>query len=378
MNSETLTRSLREHAVSKGIAIIGFTNANPVECLPWSVGAQPGRYTPCNETKIADWVYDPRIVLEDANSVIIAGMYMYGFEKIIPSTPGTPRGKIGPWTRAYWEASQYAANVIINFLKDKGYNAVFTNCLPYRTLAVKAGIGNIGKNGFVYTKEYGSYLRLTCVVTDAILDWVDNGTVSENDCGNCEICIKSCPTGALKGPGQYDYDMCLHQWQQGKGIHGTNIPREDREKTENYLMRTGKCIEVCPRNAALKPRGPFPFEVEDKPDSPELIPLVLADEEEYKRRLPFHTYKYGVENIRRDAVIALGNIGDPAAVPVLIEALNKMPLRIRALSAWSLGKIGGREAYNALLAAKKAEKEKEVLEEIEAAINMILKNDNVK
>ena len=52
MNSETLTRSLREHAVSKGIAIIGFTNANPVECLPWSVDAQPGRYTPCNTQKL--------------------------------------------------------------------------------------------------------------------------------------------------------------------------------------------------------------------------------------------------------------------------------------------------------------------------------------
>ncbi len=372
MDKTRLSKELTEHAKNHGIDLVGFTSSRPVECLPWSVDRVKGNYAPCNATKIDDWVYDPSIVLPGSKSVVIMGMYMYGVDKIIPSEPGIPRGKTGPWTRAYTAASKYPSEIITAFLKQRGYQAIFSNQLPYRTLALRAGLVNIGNNGFAYTKEFGSYIRLSCVVTDAELDSTDNGPVrSSNNCGRCSICKDICPTGALKGPHNYDYGLCLHQWNQGKGIHGTRIPRDDREKTGRYLMRTGLCLEMCPKNRKLIPRGPLPFELEDKPDSPELIPLVLASDDEYKRMLPYNVYKYGTENLRRDAVIALGNIGDPAAVNVLVKALKSMPAEIRCLAAWSLGKIGGTESYESLKRATEQEQDQEVQEEIAAAQKMI-------
>jgi epoxyqueuosine reductase QueG len=104
-------------------------------------------------------------------------------------------------------------------------------------------------------------------------------------------------------------------------------------------VRCGHCLEVCPKNRKLTPRGSLPYQREDKPDSPELIPLVLADDEAYERMLPATVVKYGVKNIRRNVYIALGNIGDPAAIPVLQEALTVMPDELQKLATWAIQKI---------------------------------------
>lgn len=368
-----LTQALYDFAKGKEIDLVGITNAEDIVCIPWKYDRDPGHYMPCRRTKTGDNTYSPKAVMPFAKAVIITGMYMFGFDKIIPGTRGCPRGNIGPWTRGYVEAGRYATDCVTEFLQEKGYEAVFTNELPYRTLAVKCGLGSIGKNGFLYHENMGSYIRMGCVLTDAPLETADRGTESSNTCGRCRICIDSCPTGALKGRNDYDADYCLHLWLQGQGIYGESIPAGERHKCLNYLMRTGRCLEVCPRNRHLRPRKAFPFKSEDKPDSPELIPLVLADDEEFKARLPFHVYKYGIEYIRRNVIVALGNAKDPAAVEALSRGLAALSDKARGLCAWALGEIGGREAEACLAEAAQKEMKAEVQKEISMALNKLSK-----
>lgn len=377
MEDADLTKRLFQYAKEKEIDLIGATDAGCFICRPWKYDQNLSHYLPCKKTEIAPNTYDPRVVMPQAKAVIIVGMYMYGFDKIIPDTPGIPRGNIGPWTRGYVEAGRYAVDKVESFLAKEGYHTVFSNEIPYRTLAVKCGLGAIGKNGFLYHENMGSYIRLGAVLTDAPIEKADMGTESRNDCGRCKVCINNCPTGALRGENDLDADYCLHLWQQGQGIYGECIPPEERHKCGNYLMRTGGCLSICPRNRNLVPRERFPFEAENKEDSPELIPLVLAEEAEYMERLPYHVYKYGITSIRRDAIIALGNSKDPAAVPVLIKGLKQLSGIAKGLCAWALGEmedvraIKMAEVINALEQEMQEETDMLVCEEISSAVKKL-------
>jgi arylsulfatase A-like enzyme/HEAT repeat protein len=74
--------------------------------------------------------------------------------------------------------------------------------------------------------------------------------------------------------------------------------------------------------------------------------------------------------IRRDVVAALAELGDPAAVATLAERLvGDEYVPVRAEAALALGRIGGSQAHDALLAARKREQEAVV----QAAIDRALK-----
>jgi epoxyqueuosine reductase len=252
---DNLTQALHDFAKRKEIDLLGVTNADDIVCLPSEYDSDPAHYAPCRRTKIRDNTYSPKVIMKSVKAVIITGMYMFGFDKIIPGTLGCPRGNIGPWTRAYVEAGRYATDQVMSFLQNMGYKAVFTNELPYRTLAVKCGLGSIGKNGFLYHEKMGSYIRMGCVLTDAPLETEDHGTQSSNTCGKCNICINACPTGALRGQNDYDADYCLHLWLQGQGIYGENKLilkiKDNGIGVEPQLIEKLQSGEYAPKNTGI-------------------------------------------------------------------------------------------------------------------------------
>lgn len=63
--------------------------------------------------------------------------------------------------------------------------------------AVLCGGGTIGKSGLFLHKEHGGAVRLGTILTN-----FDFGIVNElpdSICDSCEICVKSCPAGAIYG-----------------------------------------------------------------------------------------------------------------------------------------------------------------------------------
>lgn len=69
--------------------------------------------------------------------------------------------------------------------------------VPHRELAVQAGLGIIGKNFLVITPAFGPRVQLTTVLTTMpfLPDSLDSNF---NPCKFCNICVKACPTNALK------------------------------------------------------------------------------------------------------------------------------------------------------------------------------------
>ncbi len=104
-----------------------------------------------------------------------------------------------------------------------------------------------------------------------------------------------------------------------------------------------------------------------------LIPLLTITEEEFQSYFAYNQIAMRPkEAIKRNAVLALGNIGDPRAVIPLIKVLQEddNPM-VRGHTAWALGKIGGEKAKFVLEKALKSEEDREVKEEIANALRMI-------
>ena len=347
MNTDTLTAELKEYALSQGVDLIGVTSARPF----------------VKRDKAKTFI-DPKELLEDAQSVVVTAFYNYNIiEGPVPDAD-IPRGRFPRADRmgALTPMTDHCEAVIKGFLEGRGYKAV-TNAshdyrLPEKMAAVRAGIGKYGKNGVILTREYGSYVRLVTLVTDAPLAY-EEYELYASDCGDCDLCIKACPTGAIYEPYRVRQDMCITDW-----LWGTFIPIPLREKQENRLFGCGLCVEACPRNQELAPRKEYPVKTEDACIAPELIPLVTGDEDFFRKSLPSFPMQAGMDALRGNAIIALGNSGTDKAVEPLCLALTHPNRQIRAYAAWALGRRGGARAEKALEKALEGEADREVRKEM--------------
>ena len=116
----------------------------------------------------------------------------------------------------------------------------YRGVVAHKTMAVKSGLGYVGKSGLFLTKEYGSKVRLATVLTDMPL--VNEKGIMENACGDCQLCAKACPSGAIfgtlpmtDGERNYDPEKCSKYMKE----HFQDIGRGSV---------CGVCIKVCPKN----------------------------------------------------------------------------------------------------------------------------------
>jgi len=345
----SLTAELKEYAVEHGIDLIGVTPAKAFQVEGLGLDKP---------------LMDPRAYLENAKSIVVFGHY-FGSPVTKPSRPGAPRGRLSPGLGAFSAMDEYCYHVIKEYLDKRGYNAVkreHGQDMPLKPLAVKAGIGVYGKNSLVHADGFGSWIYLECVITDAPLEAEDR-PYELSDCGDCTACIEACPTKAIKEPYKVIPSLCIAEW-----LDGGPIPRELRRKVGTRLTGCEICQEVCPKNQRLTVRRHYPLEIEEKSDSPELIPLLLGDEDYYKTVLPNFVLQMHISTLRRNVALALGNIRDPIAVPALVQALSYSEPKVRSYSAWALGRIGGRKAREALAQSLNTEVDLEVQKEIKAAL----------
>jgi len=343
----SLVAELKEYALKHGVDLIGVTSTEAFEL-----------------DGLDKLLVAPRTYLENAKSVVVYGFY-FGSPLPEPSRPDTPLGRLSPGMGAFYAMHEHCCGVIMEYLNEKGYNAVKREReekIALKPLAVKAGIGVYGKNSLVYAGGFGSWIYLECVITDAPLE-AEERPYKLSDCGDCTVCMEACPTNAIKEPYKVIPSLCIAQW-----LDGVPISHQFREEVGNRLTGCEICQEVCPKNQGLTPRRHYPVEIEEKSDSPELIPLLLGDENYYKTVLPSFVLEMDISTLRRNVALALGNIGDPIALPALVKSLSYSESEVRSYAAWALGRIGGKKARDALARLLNSEIDSEVQREIKVAL----------
>lgn len=86
-------------------------------------------------------------------------------------------------------------------LENEGYKSIGklkTGLLPHKTVALRAGLGFIGKNNLLITPQYGCALMLGKVLTEAPFITTTQPPQPPK-CGSCKICVDACPNNALLG-----------------------------------------------------------------------------------------------------------------------------------------------------------------------------------
>lgn len=372
MNLGQFQKELVAYASEIGIDKIGFASAEPFFNLKHQLTRQQQlQYQSGFEEQDVEKRTHPELLLEEAVTIIaIAIAYP---SKMNDAPQGTKGARRGIFSRSSWGKDYHAAlrerlTLLEAFIASHYPDArmrsmVDTGELSDRAVAERAGIGWSAKNTNIITPEFGSYVYLGEMITN-IPFTLDEPM--EDQCGDCRLCIDTCPTGAIVEGGQLNAQRCISFLTQTKGF----LPDEFRSKIGNRLYGCDTCQTVCPKNKRKANQIHAEFEPDPEIAKPLLEPLLKISNREFKEKFGYVSGSWrGKKPIQRNAILALAHFKEVSAVPALIDLLvsDERPV-IRGTAAWAIGKIGTAEGLHALKIAEEKEKDSEVLEEIQKGL----------
>ncbi len=184
-----------------------------------------------------------------------------------------------------------------------------------KPLAVKAGLGWIGKNTMLIQPKAGSFFFLGTLLTN--LDLPLTEPFATQHCGRCSACISICPTQAIIAPYVLDARRCISYLTiEYRGI----IPLEFRKAIGNRIYGCDDCQIICPWNKFAKTTAELDFENRRGFLKPRLLDLFAWSETEFLKRTEGSPIRrIGYECWLRNIAIALGN-APPS--DVIIQALQ--------------------------------------------------------
>jgi epoxyqueuosine reductase len=372
----SLAEEIKDFALDLGYHAVGIAPAHPFSEFARCFKEREKEYAALNYLR--PWA-DPRNVQPEAKSIVVAVFDYF--------TEGFPQELVGKIGRIYQARCYLAplhrihgarAQLMRQFLEEKGIRVApwptGRSGVPDRRAAARAGVARFGRNNFACAPSIGSFILIHSFVVNVEMEY-DSPTEEPHCPPDCRLCLEACPTGALVADFRLDPRRCIAFntfFTRGEetGV-SPFIPGEIREKMGSWIHGCDVCQEVCPRNQAkLKARlrvNPF---LAKKAKEFDLVSLLKLTEEYYARVAQPLMFNYirDMSLFRRNAAVALGNLGDPDALPYLIEALEDPAEVVRAHAAWALGRIGGSEAQRALEAHRRREPGETARRETEEAL----------
>lgn len=345
MDRHEFKKRIIEYAHSIGIDDIGFTTAEPfTEFKAKLIDYYKNGYESGFETGTIEERTNPKASLPTAKSIISIAV---GYPNKLRNAPKSKQGeRRGIFARASWGMDYHTLlrsrlqklETFINELDPSVdcKSMVDTGVLSDREVARRSGLGFTGKNGFIINPKLGTYSYLGEMIVsypfpadEELLD----------SCGDCNICVDRCPTGALVGEGQLDSKKCISFLTQTKGF----MPMEYRSKIGNRLYGCDTCQQVCPRNKGINTEHHEDIVLEPEILKPELTGLLQISNKEFKE-----TYGHlagvwrGKKPIQRNAIIALAHFKETAAIDILktVAETDVRPV-IKGTAYWAIGQISG-------------------------------------
>ncbi len=211
---------------------------------------------------------NPTLLVDDAKSVISLLLNYY------PSEIQNPESyKISKY--AYGEDYHF---VIKDKLKDLLHfiqaeigevsGRAFVDSAPVldKAWAAKSGLGWIGKNANLLSKQVGSFFFIAELIVDLDLEY---DGVTTDHCGSCTACLDACPTEAIVAPYVVDGSKCISYFTIELK---DNLPQEMKGKFDDWMFGCDVCQDVCPWNRFSKPHNEPLFN-----PNPELLSFTKKD-----------------------------------------------------------------------------------------------------
>jgi epoxyqueuosine reductase len=327
---------LSRAAAELGIDVVGASPAEPYEDTERHIRErrERGLFADMRFTMAQPEVScHPESLLPGARTVVSAALSYYS-----PAPePGNGEGRLPRYT---WSDNYALLREKLAALGRRigGSYRVFVDANQHvdREGAARAGVGFYGKNTLLITRGYGSWVVLGTLVTDAE---IEPSPPLELDCGSCRLCIDACPTHALDEVGVLDSTRCLSYWTQAPGP----IPEEYRESLETQVYGCDICQDVCPWNRGVeKRRADMPLQEEAEPTVSLREWLTASDEDLRARYDRLYFPRNDPRYLRRNALVAAGNSGDPSLLEVVAPYAQGSDPLLRDHAEWAADRLSGR------------------------------------
>ena len=289
---------------------------------------------------------DPRVLWPDVRSVVMLGMNYGPTSDPMANLADHGAANISVYARNrdYHDVIKGKLKELAGWLIAAGGQSstvprpdvkVFVDTAPVmeKPLAEAAGLGWQGKHTNLVSRTHGSWLFLGSIFTT--LDLAPDAREADH-CGSCRACLDVCPTAAFPGPYRLDPRRCISYLTIE---HEGTIPAEFRRAIGNRVYGCDDCLAVCPWNkwaqvaheAKLQPRNDL--------QSPRIAEWLLLDEAGFRAVFAGSPVKrIGWTRFMRNLLIAAGNSGDVALVPLVSRHLDGPPL-VRDMAEWALGEL---------------------------------------
>ncbi len=336
--------AIKARARELGFDACGITSADPAR-----YAAYYQEWTDAGKAGEMQWLArdparrtDPRLVLPQARSLIVAGMNYWQPQM-------AERGRI-----ARYALGEDYHHILLEKLEtlaaeldhDNAQAKVYVDTGPVleKPLAERAGVGWQGKSTMLIHPRLGPWMLLGEIITTLDLE---PDTPQRDHCGTCERCLKACPTGAITAPYQLDARRCIaYLTIELKG----SIPEELRPLIGDRVYGCDECLDVCPWNRFAQTTRESRFLAEretDAPGSDQLHALLEISQAEFKRRYaksPILRVKR--RGLLRNVCVVLGNIGTPDDLPALEKASRHEEPLVREHALWAIRQIESRNALH--------------------------------
>ena len=347
-----LTAKIKTEARQFGFPLVGLTSPDPPKHLDffrdWLSARHHGAMDWIATERSQERRSNPRIILPECKSILVLG------------TPyPAPKGNVRGGNIASYALNQDYHDVLGKRLRqlvekieeyigapvpNRWY--VDTGPVLEKEFAMRAGLGWIGKNTLLINQEFGSYFFLAEILLGVEL--INDPPNTDTFCGDCTRCLDTCPTGALLAPYTLDANRCISYLTIE---HREEIPLDLRSKMGDWIFGCDICQAVCPWN---KPGAESSDILEEFLPKVELLEMDLINEmglcqDEFSARFKGSPIKRTKRRgYLRNVAVALGNLGEEDAMPVLEEALQDQEPLIRSHAAWAISEIEDVSSKNIL------------------------------
>jgi epoxyqueuosine reductase len=285
----------------------------------------------------------PALILPDCRSILILGIpYSSPQSQSVSAT--VPGGRIAAyaWGADYHLVLPQRLQELVAFLEEQvGHpvpNRWYTDTGPIleRDLAMRAGLGWIGKNTCLINPRHGSYFILAEILLG--FDLPPDEPWTTDQCGSCSRCIVACPTNCILPDRTLDAARCISYLTiENKG----GIPVDLRRLTDDWIFGCDICQMVCPWNIRFAQANGDPLFA----PRPGMLNPVLVDEmaltpQEFNRKFkdsPLKRAKW--RGYLRNVAIAAGNSGKAETLSVLEKSQGDSDPLVREAAQWAIGQV---------------------------------------
>jgi epoxyqueuosine reductase len=294
---------------------------------------------------------DPRVLWPGVRSVIMLGVNYGPDENPLEILKQRTRGAISVYAQGddYHDVIKKRLKLLARWLAAQA-NAevkvfVDTAAVMEKPLSQAAGLGWQGKHTNLVSREFGSWLFLGAIYTDAELP---RDQAESDHCGSCQACLDICPTAAFPAPYKLDARRCISYLTiENKGP----IPHEFRKAIGNRIYGCDDCLAACPWNKFAQQGREVKLAARDQLRAPSLAELARLDDSAFRTLFAKSPVKrIGRNRFVRNVLIAIGN-ADNADLAIEAERLldDESPL-VRGAAVWALSQLMEREQFEVLAA----------------------------